>query len=210
MKEGKLTWLLARLPEKKILDDEIDPYLCFSNSFDGKGAIRVCMTPVRVVCNNTLNFALDTAKRVWSTKHMGDMNSKLIEARCTLKMAGEYMDSLEDDANKLSDLKVSDAELEAIFDAMYPIDYNKDSNAKITHILDLKSNLFNCLNAKDISQYRGTGWSVAMAATDLADHGKPSRLTKNYDESRWSTIMFGHPFVDAIYKRLMDRVAVNE
>ena len=51
LQEGKKVWLLAKMPEKfKILDDEITPYLVFFNSHDGSGAIKVAMTPVRVVC----------------------------------------------------------------------------------------------------------------------------------------------------------------
>lgn len=41
---GKRVWLLAKMPTVKVLDDDTDPYLCFTNSFDGTGAIKVCMT----------------------------------------------------------------------------------------------------------------------------------------------------------------------
>ena len=55
---GRKIWLLAKLPETEIVGDKTEPYLCFTNTHDGSGAIRVCMTPIRVVCNNTLNLAL--------------------------------------------------------------------------------------------------------------------------------------------------------
>lgn len=209
LKEGKLVWLLAKMPERKILDDKFDPYICFSNQHDGKGAIKVCMTPIRVVCNNTLNLALDTAKRTWSTKHMGDMQSKLEEARETLGFAHDYLEALNEEANRLSEVKVSDSELEAIFDAMYPIDYDKDTNRKIKNITDMKTKLFNCYEMNDISQYKGTAWGIVNAATDMADHATPQRFSENFEENRWSVVMFGHPFVDAIYKRLVDIKSIN-
>lgn len=56
---GRKIWLLAKLPDTEIVGDKTEPYLCFSNTHDGSGAIRVCMTPIRVVCNNTLNIALN-------------------------------------------------------------------------------------------------------------------------------------------------------
>lgn len=84
---GKRIWLLAKLPSKIIVGDEVEPYLCFTNSHDGTGAIRACMTPVRVVCNNTLNLALATAKRQWSTKHVGDIEAKMAEARSVLEFS---------------------------------------------------------------------------------------------------------------------------
>ena len=70
LQNGKKIWLLARMPAQKIVGDDVEPYLCFSNTHDGSGSIRVCMTPIRVVCNNTLNLALNSAVRSWSTKHL--------------------------------------------------------------------------------------------------------------------------------------------
>ena len=61
---GRKVWLLAHLPHEYIIAGErISPYLVFSNTHDGSGAIRVAITPIRVVCQNTLNLALNTAKR---------------------------------------------------------------------------------------------------------------------------------------------------
>lgn len=70
LQNGRRTWMLAKLPTKYIISgDEITPYLVFMNSHDGTGAIKAAMTPIRVVCQNTLNLALSTAKRCWSTNH---------------------------------------------------------------------------------------------------------------------------------------------
>ena len=67
---GKKVWMLAKLPEKYIIaGDEVTPYLVFFNSHDGSSGVKVAMTPVRVVCQNTLNLALGTAKRIWTARH---------------------------------------------------------------------------------------------------------------------------------------------
>ena len=64
-----------------ISGERISPYLLFSNTHDGSGAIKVALTPIRVVCNNTLNLALRTAERSWSMIHTGDIKSKMKEAK---------------------------------------------------------------------------------------------------------------------------------
>lgn len=202
LKNGKVVWMLAKMPERKILDDKFDPYICFTNSFDGSGAIRACMTPVRVVCQNTLNLALNTTTRQWSTRHIGDIEGKLIEAQHTLGLANDYMDGLSDEANKLVEVKVTDAQLEAIFDELYPVDVNKDSQRKINNVLDFKDKLFKCYAMPDIAQYKGTAWGIINATTDLVDHMAPARMTENYRENKWGTIMLGHPLVDLMYKKL--------
>ena len=52
LRDGKQIWLLAKLPEQQIAGDAVEPYLCFTNAHDGSSGVRVCMTPVRVVCKN--------------------------------------------------------------------------------------------------------------------------------------------------------------
>ncbi len=84
LRGGKTIWLLAKMPETEILGDKFEPYICFTNSHDGSGAVRACMTPVRVVCNNTLNLALSQASRSWSTPHKGNVQGRLAEAWQTL------------------------------------------------------------------------------------------------------------------------------
>ena len=67
LQEGRRVWMLARLPREFIIGGErISPYMVFSNTHDGSGAVKTALTPIRVVCNNTLNLALRTAKRSWS------------------------------------------------------------------------------------------------------------------------------------------------
>ena len=74
----KKVWLLAHMPHEYIIAGErISPYLLFSNTHDGSGAVKVAVTPIRVVCNNTLNLALRTAERSWSMIHTGDIRNKM-------------------------------------------------------------------------------------------------------------------------------------
>lgn len=203
LRSGKTVWLLAQLPKTKILGEDFGNYICFMNTHDGTGSIRVCMTPVRVVCNNTLNLALNTAKRSWSTKHMGDMQSKLAEAKHTLNLASRYMTALDEEADKLANIKVTDAKLEQIFNELYPIDYNKDTQRKIEGINQMKANIIKCYEMPDIAQFKGTAWGAINAITDFVDHAAPARMTENYQENNWGRIINGHVLVDSFYKKLI-------
>ena len=207
LNDGRRVWLLAKLPERYILDDKFDTYICFTNTHDGTGAVQVCMTPVRVVCNNTLNLALSGASRKWSTRHIGNLEQKMEEARTALQMADAYMDALKGEAQILSDVKVSEAEAEVMFDSIFPVDQNKDTARKIRNVEYLKNAFFNCLKAPAIAQYSGTAWGVINAMTDFADHTPPIRYTDSYQENNWGKIMIGHPAVDAMYSLLTAKVA---
>ena len=126
---GKRIWLLARIPAMfRIFDDDIDPYIVFTNTHDGSGAVKVIMTPVRVVCKNTLNLALQTAKRCWSASHIGNIKEKMIMARETLFNAKNYMDYLILSAEKLYKIKLATEKVEAIINAFVHNNW-KEQNA---------------------------------------------------------------------------------
>lgn len=204
LRDGKQVWLLARMPRTTILGDDVDPYLCFTNTFDGSGAIRVCATPVRIVCNNTLNLALETTKRSWSTRHIGDLAGKLHQAKETLGLAQEYMKKLDEDADRLANTKLSDAEIESIVSFIFPIDYIKDTKRKIENTNKMRNDFMTCYMMPDIAQYRNTAYGLVNAASDMAGHMAPSRVTSNYAQNNWAKIMLGHPLLDAVYNKVTE------
>ena len=123
LQEGKRVWILARLPHEYIISGErISPYLVFSNTHDGSGSVKVALTPVRVVCNNTLNLALDTASRSWSMMHTGNIKDKIQEAKETLFMAEKYMDSLGMEFENLRRQKVTDTQLKEYIEILLPME----------------------------------------------------------------------------------------
>lgn len=199
---GKAVWLLASLPPKNILGDDFDPYIVFINSHDGTGAIKVCMIPTRIACSNALNFALKNASRTWSSRHMGNISQKLIEAKHTLGLANDYMSSLDVEANRLVNIPFSENQFEKVFDKIFPIDTSKDSNRKISNVMDIKEGMFKALKAPDLANFTGTAWQVLNAVTDFVDHAEPGRATDNYRENNWKKIATGHAIVDAFYKEI--------
>lgn len=199
---GRSVWLLAKLPQTNILGDVFDPYVVFINSHDGTGSIRVAMTPIRIACSNALNFALKKASRSWSTRHMGNINQKLLEARHTLGLATDYMDNLKLDAERLSLMPFTTDQFEQVFDKVFPIDQSKDSERKIRNIVEMKDNMFKALGASDLANFKDTAWAALNAVTDYVDHAAPGRMTDSFEEGRWNKIANGHGIVDAFYKEI--------
>lgn len=194
---GKKIWLLAKMPTVKVLGDDAEPYLCFSNTHDGSGAVKVCMTPIRVVCNNTLNMALSSAKRFWSVKHVGKLSEKIAAAEQALELAGEYMTELDKYADKMANKKVTDEEIRKILDELFPTD-EKSSDVVRRNAERMKTEYMTCLFMPDIKQFRGTAWGAINAMADMVGHTAPNRQTKNYAENNWGRIMNGHVLVDAM------------
>lgn len=199
LRNGKTIWMLARMPETNILGDKFDPYMCFTNSHDGSGSVKVCMTPIRVVCNNTLNMALANASRCWSTKHIGDISSKLEEAKHTLIMANNYMKKLDEEADKLANQKISEDEIAKILDELFPVNEDKDSDRKKNNAEEAKNQIMICYMAPDIAKFIGTKYGFLNAVSDWCGHATPARNTASYKSNNWGRIMNGHPIFDLAY-----------
>ena len=197
LKGGKLIWLLAKMPKAKILDDDVEPYLCFTNTHDGSGAVRVCMTPIRVVCNNTLNLALNSAKRSWSVKHTGDIGKKIHQAEECLELADRYMRKLNEQAEKLANITVSEDAVKQMLETLYAVK-NDASEREIKNAEMQKANFLMAYNMADIAKFYGTAWGVINAATDMVGHAEPMRQSTNYAENRWAKIMNGNTIVDTV------------
>lgn len=197
--DGKVVWMLAKLDPVNILGDEVVPYMCFTNSHDTSSAIRCCLTPVRVVCNNTLNLALSTASRMWSTKHVGDISAKLEEARACLHLANRYSVALSETADHLANIAVNDEKLNNIIELVFPI-APEASDRQVNSIKAARDDFMLAYNADDIKRFQGTAWGVVNAATDYADHYSIRRNTTGGRERLWGQIMNGHKFVDDVYK----------
>ena len=195
LRGGRKIWLLAKLPDTEIVGDKTEPYLCFSNTHDGSGAIRVCMTPVRVVCNNTLNIAMNGAKRAWSVRHTGDIQAKLHEARMCLDMANKYMDKLAVYADQMANRSVTDEQIAKILDEMFPATEDMSDREK-RNAEKARTEYMVCYFAPDILKFKGTAWGALNAMSDMVGHNAPRRQTANYRENNWGRIMDGHAMMD--------------
>ena len=195
---GRKIWLLANLPKERILGDDVVPYLCFTNSHDGLGAVQAICTPVRVVCNNTLNLALSTAKRKWSTKHTGDITLKLSEAQHTLELAHTYMEELNKEAEKLANIDIKEDKVVKLLNELFPIEEDATDRRK-ANVQEMKDNFMVCMFAPDIAKFQGTAWQLVNAASDLATHVAPKRAASTYRENNFNRVLDGHAIIDKVY-----------
>ena len=200
LNDGKRIWMLAKLPDKYIMEGEqIEPYLVFSSSHDGSAAIKVCMTPIRVVCQNTLNLAINNAKRIWSTIHVGDLARKMDDAHNTLLLAEKYMGKLGAEFSRLSKMRLSDSKVMEYIEMLLPMDDNiTDIHRKnITQIReDMKIRYF---DAPDLKHVGKNAYRFVCAVSDFATHAKPLRETTNYRENMFAKTIEGNPLIDKAY-----------
>lgn len=201
LQEGRRVWLLARLPREYIISGErISPYLVFSNTHDGSGAVKVAVTPVRVVCNNTLNLALSTAKRSWSMVHTGDIKGKIEEAKETLFFAEKYMDELGKEFEQLRDKKMTDAKVAEYIELLLPVE-NGATGQQVKNIQKLREDMkARYYDAPDLKQVGNNAYRFINAVSDFATHANPLRKTANYQENLFGRTIDGNPLIDRAYQ----------
>lgn len=197
LNHGKRVWMLAHLPAKKILGDDIVPYLVFTNSHDGSQAITAALTPTRVVCQNTLTMALNNAKRSWSIRHMGDMEGKKKDAAITLGLAVKYMDQMNIKAEEYQQKKITKKMLEEIIEMVFPMD-EEDSDRAKNNVSTLRNQFIDIYSeAKDLKKFSGTAWGVYNAFGDFASHIQPLRKTETYQEKLFTSFIDGNKILKA-------------
>jgi Domain of unknown function (DUF932) len=95
---GRRVWVLARLPE----------YVYVANNYDGSMAVTAAVTPIRIVCANTLGAALRqaehgvNAQRTFRLRHTGNLQAKFAEARQVLGMTINYQKQFKELADRMA------------------------------------------------------------------------------------------------------------
>ena len=76
---GHRMFITARLGEDSYLSpsDNVRNYVVFTNTHDGSGAVMCFFTPVRIICQNTLNMAISHAQNKVVFKHTKNVNIRL-------------------------------------------------------------------------------------------------------------------------------------
>lgn len=198
---GKKVWMLARLPREYVIAGErISPYLVFSNTHDGSGAVKVAITPIRVLCNNTLNLALETAERSFSMIHTGGIDSKLEEAKNVLFKADKYMEELGKEFERLRSIEVTDEQFEEYLEMLLPVE--KDASIQqFKNVKKLRADIRErYYNAPDLRDLKKSAYRFINAVSDFATHAAPLRRTEKYKENLFNKTVEGNTLIDRAYK----------
>lgn len=198
LKGGERVWILAKLPDPiKIdgADDEIEKFLLLSNSHNGKGLLRVFYTPIRVVCANTLNMAMQGKKESEgiAIRHIGSVYDRVDEAKRVLGLAVEYYNRLEDSFNVLAKRTLTTKEVRGYFEKVVPDNPNAKKNTRTENIRKTLMGNFHRGRGNDLPGIQGSAWAAYNAVTEWVDHDRTARGKTEADrnESRMASMLFG-------------------
>ena len=181
LKKGKVVFGTVDVPRTMVLDpqganDQTKLYLIVWTSHDGSVAVQAAITPVRVVCQNTLNLAMRNAKQSFKIRHTQTAEGRIQVARETLGLALGYFDEFEKEAQELFKQEITDKQFQDIVKTIYPKPAESDSKLAKTK-WDNKVVLLNDLyhNSPTNANIKGTKWGAFNALTERLDYFRSGR-----------------------------------
>ncbi len=212
IKGGRQVFGSLALERETILDpngvsDKVNTYLLINTSHDGSVAIQASITPVRVVCANTLNLALKgKAKQSFKIRHTSTASGKVAQAREALGLANRYMDEFDKLAQEMISKEITKAKFDEIVALAYPAPEKdaKGSFKKHNDKIDLIQSIY-------VGQYNntisGTAWGAFNALTERLDWYRSGRGDSN--ESILAAASGFDPVTTAEKNRLLQLVLAN-
>jgi phage/plasmid-like protein (TIGR03299 family) len=177
---GRTVFLTMKLPGTMLIGgvDPVNMYLAAMNSHDGSSPFTMMTTPVRVVCENTLNIALGETKSRVAFRHTSGASASIRQqARDALNLSFNYLDAFNVEAERLIQTALTQQRFEEIISKAFGAaeDAPKASITRADIKLDKMSELF--ADAQTQTGIRDTAWAGFNALTEWYDHFSEARGT---------------------------------
>lgn len=187
LKNGQIVWVLAKIKESfdVLPGDRVDNFMLFTNPHMYGKSLNVRMTPIRVVCNNTLQMSLSsTSKNEVTLNHRREFNPEMVKEQ--LGIAHEKFEQYKEFAQFLAKKKAKTGEVIQFFNTVFP--HAGSKGRKVATYEDLSNNAkqaYDVLETQPGAEYAmGSWWNAVNAVTYLTDH-QLGRTAETRLQSSW-------------------------
>ena len=186
--EGRRIWALARIGQSTRIfgQDKIEGYVLLATSYDGTMATTCQFTSVRVVCNNTLEWATEDGQGAFKIAHNKRFDAD--EAKGMLGLTKEAWEQYEENVNKLANTHVDLETALAFFttvlgkDAIVVNDEGKPDYSPTFHKMFAA---YERSPGANLRSAHHTAWGLVNAVTFYQDHMAKSSKTGSRLNSAW-------------------------
>ncbi|MDT3401007.1 DUF932 domain-containing protein [Mucilaginibacter terrae] len=196
---GERVFITAKLPDyiRVGAKDWIEQYLFLTTSHDGLGSITAAFTPIRIVCNNTLNAAMRNHSGAIKIRHTASANERLKQAHTLMGISRILSGAMEGLFNHWASVRITDTEVKKLIQiAMAP---NEEVLANLeggklellsTHYTNIIDNVYEYAMASPTQQMDTTAGTVFGAYNAVTGYFQNMRSFKS-DEAKFKSIMDG-------------------
>lgn len=206
---GERIFVSAKLPNDILVNgDPVENYLVFTNSHDGSTGVKILFTPIRVVCQNTLNAAIKTSTNFVSFRHTSSVHDNINIAKEILGICKEKVQFVKEQFNFLANKRISDENAMKLFGDVILTDKEKSDIIATGHnIKQIITRNYDAIYDANISMKKvnalsemnnyyyvgagqrevlGTAWGVLNAVSGYYSNVDNAEKTKRMD-----TLLYG-------------------
>lgn len=154
--------------------DKVKSYLLVYTSHDGSTGIAGGITPVRVVCQNTLNVAMGNVKQTFKMRHTLTVSERMDEQARLWRQANTYMDEFQQEAAALFAQAATDKAYFGIVEQMFPKP-EKDVKGSVKKWETRQEIFAQAWNGSPNAGIKNTAWGVFNALTEANQYGRNVR-----------------------------------
>lgn len=206
---GERIFVSAKLPKNILVDgDPVENYLVFTTSHDGSSGVKILFTPIRVVCENTLNAAIASSTNYISFRHTKSVHGNLDIAAEILGVCNTRIVALQEQFNAMRKIQMTDDKAQQVFANVIltedeqlrikqtghtigqiitrdwrAINDSQVSMKKVNTLSEINNYYFAGIGQKEIL---GTAWGVYNAIT-----GYYSNIDNSEGTKRMDSILYG-------------------
>lgn len=231
--DGRRCWMLAHIPGdfEVTRGDVVKPYMLLAWGHDGKHGLAGKLTPIRVVCDNTLTAAGFGDGQRWSqtadvyVRHTASARLQIEEARKALGLLKKQTEQTADVYRALAAYRITEEQARAYVSDVFPYP------AEVARMLTEGARMIDAAelerltstreridgqrvrvlglmeHGKGAELARGTAWGAYNAATEWADHVYPVLQSGEVSQTRQTSVLFG-AYADTKARALRSAVAL--
>lgn len=197
---GEKTWLLMKRPDyfEAVKGDKVDSFVLISNSFDGSASLRIFPTSIRVVCQNTLNVAIQSVKGQkfatnYCIRHTQTMMQRVETVKESLLAAKEQFGLLKNASQVLAAKQMNTQKVETFLKTLLKSTKGQDTK-RVLNQREAIEGYFNYGTGNTMSGVKGSAWAMFNGVVEWVDYGKTTRKCNGTTEhdARTDSLLFGN------------------
>jgi phage/plasmid-like protein (TIGR03299 family) len=185
--KGERIFITAKLPDyiRVGRNDCIEKYIFLTTSHDGYGSITAAFTPVRIVCQNTLNAALKNHTNSIKIRHTSSASERLKQAHRLMGLSNLLANELEQVFNQWSKIRITDQQVKKL--VQMAMGKTEELSTVYNNVVDAVTRYaFTSPTQQDMTT-KGTLYGAYNAVTGYYQN------VRNYkdEESKFKSILYG-------------------
>ena len=193
--DGKLIWMLAKLPTDSNVVDLVERYMLMSTSHNGVSPVMLAVLNFRINCANQIQAAIKKARNKFVIRHTTNVELRMADARKAFDGSMKYFNEMDIIFEKMKGIKFGQTALEVLVEKVFGApgddDKSRRQENRIEAIQEKIVNLSLTGMGTDLPGVRGTAWGAYNAVTEYLDHhtkikgGKGASADEKLLNSAW-------------------------